>query len=218
MSSATEYDSLKAAAETPKAKTKTYFAGVFNEEHQILSVTTAAREGGLPIHDCYTPYAVHNLDVAQGVKRSWLTYAALAWGTLGFLLALGLQVHTQYIDFIDASKLPLVGGALKDVDIVPFLKGWPMIIGGKPFLPWPAFVPVFFELTVLACGHLTVLTFLVYRGLYPGKKVPLHIDGVTDDRFAIVLDPEGEGYDEEQARALFEQHGASDVFNVEGRV
>lgn len=218
VTSADGYEALKAAANAPVSKTKDYFAGIFLEEEQILSVTYAARAAGLPIHDCFTPYAVHNLDKAQGIKRSLLTYAALLWGTLGFSLAFFLQVHTQSIDFINTDNLPLIGDMLKGVDVVPFLKGWPIIVGGKPFLPWPAFVPVFFELTVLCTGHLTVLTLLVYRGLYPGKKPKIHIDGVTDDRFAIVLDPAGKGYDEAQARALFEQHGAAEVITVEGRI
>lgn len=196
------YDEVKAAVDAPKIKVKEFLAGIFTEEAQILSVTKAAHDAGHPIHDCYTPYPVHNLDVAQGLKRSWLTYAAFVWAGLGLFLAISLQVHTQYVDF----------------ELVPLWKGWPIIIGGKPFLPWPAFVPVFFELTVLCCGHLTVLTFLVYRGLLPGMKAKIHIDGVTDDRFAIVLDPQADGYDEEAARALFAQHGASEVITVEGRI
>jgi hypothetical protein len=202
MSNAPTYDEVLASSEATKPTVKDYFAGVFTEEAQILSVTKAAYDAGQPIHDCFTPYPVHNLDVAQGLKRSWITYAAFVWAALGLFLAISLQVHTQFVDFTE----------------LPLWKGWPIIIGGKPFLPWPAFVPVFFELTVLCCGHLTVLTLLVSRGLLPGMQPKIHIDGVTDDRFAIVLDPEGEGYDEAAARALFEQHGATDVFTVEGRI
>jgi hypothetical protein len=151
------------------------------------------------VHDCYTPYPVHGLDDAMGLKRSWLPYASFGFGCFGLLLAIGLQVHTQYVDF------------------VPLWKGWPIIIGGKPFLPWPAFVPVFFELTVFCTGHLTVLTYLIYRRILPGVKPKIHIDGVTDDRFAIALDPEASGFDEQAARALFAAHGAIDILNVEGR-
>ncbi len=201
MSEVSRYDALKAEVEAPASAVKEFFVGIFTEEAQILSVTQAAREGGLPIHDAFTPYPVHNLDVAQGIKRSWLTYAAFGWACFGLFLAFSLQVHTQYVDF----------------EMVPIWKGWPIVIGGKPFLPWPAFVPVFFELTVLCCGHLTVLTFLVYRALYPGKKPKLLLDGVTDDRFALVLDPEADSWNEDAAREIFNQHGASEIYTVEGR-
>jgi hypothetical protein len=178
---------------------KTFFVATFGDEHALVQATAEARAAGLPIHDCYTPYPVHGLDDAMGLKRSWLPYASFGFGCFGFLLAFSLQVHTQFVDF------------------VPIWKGWPIIVGGKPFLPWPAFVPVFFELTVLCTGHLTVLTYLIYRRLLPGMKPKIHIDGVTDDRFAIALDPAAAGFDEASARALFASHHVLEIMNVEGK-
>ena len=181
-------------------KTRELFVGIFTEEHQLMSVAKDATDSGHPVHDCYTPYPVHGLDDALGWKRSWIPYASFCFGLFGLSLAFGLQVHSQYVDF------------------VPFWRGWPIIIGGKPFLSWPAFIPVFFELTVLCTGHLTVLTYFIYRRLFPGAKVKVQIDGVTDDRFAIALDPEDASFDEDQARALFAKHGCSEILTVEGRV
>lgn len=195
-SAAVAHPELDAAEE---AATRDLFVGVFTEEEQILSVSKDATDAGMPVHDCYTPYPVHGLDDALGWKRSWLPYAAFCWGSFGLFLAFSLQVHTQYVDF------------------VPFWKGWPIIVGGKPFLPWPAFVPVFFELTVFCTGHLTVLTYLVYQRLFPGAEVKVHIDGVTDDRFAIALDPEDDDFDEAAARELFAAHGVSEILTVEAR-
>lgn len=190
-----------AAPEAATTELREFFVGTFAEEHQILEVTNEARESGLPIHDCFTPYPVHGLDAAMGLKRSWIPYASFAFGCFGFFLAFSLQTHTQFVDF----------------DMVQLWKGWPIIIGGKPFLPWPAFVPVFFELTVFCTGHLTVLTYLIYRRILPGVKPKIHIDGVTDDRFALALDPTAAGFDEEKARALFAKYGAVDVLTVEGK-
>ena len=196
MSSAVATTGLEQTAK----KTRELFVGIFTEEHQLMGVAKDATDSGYPVHDCYTPYPVHGLDDALGWKRSWIPYISFCFGLFGLSLAFGLQVHSQYVDF------------------VPLWKGWPIIIGGKPFLPWPAFIPVFFELTVLCTGHLTVLTYLIYRRLFPGAKVKVQIDGVTDDRFAIALDPEGEGFDEAQARTLFAKYGCSEILTVEGRV
>ena len=188
------------ANETKSApKTRELFVGIFTEEQQLLSVAKDATQGGFPVEDCFTPYPVHGLDDALGWKRSWIPYISFCFGCFGLFLAISLQTHTQYVDF------------------VPFWKGWPIVIGGKPFLPWPAFIPVFFELTVFCTGHLTVLSYFIYRRLYPGAKVKVHIDGVTDDRFAIALDPADDSFDEEQARALFARHGVTEVLTVEGR-
>ncbi len=191
---------MASPAATPEpSATRELFVGMFTEEHQILSVAKDATDSGLPVEDCFTPYPVHGLDDALGWKRSWIPYASFAYGCFGLFLAISLQTHTQFIDF------------------VPFWKGWPIIIGGKPFLPWPAFIPVFFELTVFCTAHITVLTYLIYRKKFPGAKAKVHIDGVTDDRFAIALDPTADNFDEDEARALFARHGVTEVLTVEGR-
>ena len=174
---------------------KTFLVGVFEEEDQIIAVTRAVVGAGLPVHDCFTPYAVHGLDHAQKLPRSKLTYVCFGGGLLGFLTAITLQVYTQGIE-------------------TPLLSGWPLIIGGKPFIPLPAFVPVTFELTVLFGGLISAAGLLAFCRLYPGKKVPLHIDGVTNDRFAIALDPQGQGWNEARARKLLTDHGAIEVAYV----
>ena len=177
----------------PDAKQpKQYLVGIFTEEDQIIAVTKAATDAGLPVYDTFTPYAVHGLDAAQKLPRSKLTFVCGAGGTLGFCTSFFLQSYTQGIE-------------------TPFLSGWPINVGGKPFLPWPAFVPVLFELTVLFAGLISAAGLLAFCGLFPGKTPRLQIPGVTDDRFAIVIDPAGKGYDEAQARALLSAHGAADV-------
>lgn len=181
------------------APARPFLVALFDNDHALLGATSEAREAGLPIHDCYTPYPVHGLDAAMGLKRSWLPYAAFGYGSFGLFLAFALQVHTQYVDWVG------------------LWKGWPIIIGGKPFLPWPAFVPVFFELTVFCTGHLTVLTYLIYRRILPGMQKKIHIDGVTDDKFALAIDPAASGFDEERARSVFGRHGAIEVLTVEGK-
>lgn len=170
----------------------TFLVGIFNEEDQIMSVTHAATAAGLPVHDTYTPYAVHGLDRAQRLPHSKVTFVAFFGGACGFMTAGLLQIYTQGIS-------------------TPLLSGWPLVVGGKPFLPFPAFVPVFFELTVLFAGLSTAVGMFAINGLFPGKKSKLHIDGVTNDRFAIAIDPKGKNYDEAKVRGLFAAHGASEV-------
>lgn len=178
-----------------QAQTKdpsTYLVGIFTEEEQILSVTKAATDAGMPVHDTFTPYAVHGLDGAQKLPRSIVTFICFGGGAVGLMSAAFLQTYTQ--------------GITK-----PMLSGWPLNIGGKPFLPWTAFVPVFFELTVLFGGLSAAFGMFAVNRLYPGKKAKLHIDGVTNDRFAIAIDPAGKNYNEQSVRGLFAEHGAAEV-------
>lgn len=169
-----------------------YLVAIFTEDDQILSATKAVRGAGLPIYDCFTPYPVHGLEAAQGLPRSWITFATFGLAWTGFLVSLFLQGYTQ-------------------AAVTPFLSGWPLNVGGKPFFPLTAFIPVLFELTVLFAGVGTAITLLFACRLFPGKKVHLTLPGVTDDRFALVLDPSGQGFDETRARGLFASHGAAEV-------
>jgi hypothetical protein len=177
--------------DAPKTKRK-FLVGTFADEDHLLHATEEARTSGLPIHDCFTPYPVHGLETAQGLPRSKLTFVCFGGGALGFLTAVSLQVYTQGIE-------------------TGFLSGWPLNVGGKPFIPNTAFVPVCFELTVLFAGLCSAFGLFAFCGLFPGNKVSLPIDGVSDDRFAIALDPDGPGFDEAKARALMQHHHAVEV-------
>ncbi|MBM4345216.1 MAG: DUF3341 domain-containing protein [Deltaproteobacteria bacterium] len=169
-----------------------YLVGYFVEDEDILAATKATRQAGLPIYDCYTPFPVHGLEAAQGLPRSWMTYACFLLALTGFLTSLFMQSYTQAIE-------------------TPLWSGWPLNVGGKPFLPLTSFVPVLFELAVLFAGVGTALTLLAFLGLYPGQKPKFTLPGTTDDRFALVLDTAAAGFDESKARELMQRHGASEI-------
>ena len=97
--------------------------GVFKDEHELLHAAKAGKEKmGFQKYDAYTPYPVHGLDAAMGVKRSWIPWATFIAGATGTLSAAALEIWTSAVD-------------------------WPVNIGGKPMVSFPAFVPIMFELT-----------------------------------------------------------------------
>jgi hypothetical protein len=159
-----------------------YVAAWFKSEEEILTAARAARAGGYAIRDAYTPYPVHGLDDAVGLRRSRLTRIALAGGIAGLGFALLLQLWVSLSD-------------------------WPMNIGGKPEAPLPLFVPVSFELTVLISGLSTVAAFLIISRLRPAAKLPL-FQGATDDRFVLVLDQRDGADDPAGARKVLESNHA----------
>jgi hypothetical protein len=159
--------------------------GYFDDEAKILDATRAARNAGYPVHDVYTPYAVHGLDEAMGLKSSRLTYVCFMAGLLGCSLALSVELYTSVVS-------------------------WPLNVGGKPFNSLPAFIPVAFELTVLFAGHLTVLAFLGRSKLFPGSR-RLTLPRVTDDRFALVLGPRDGQQVHEAAEGMLRRHGAVEL-------
>ncbi len=156
------------------------YLGVFGNEDDIVNATLATNSAGYTIHDVYTPYAVHGLEKAMGLKSSRLTWACLAFAAAGLLLGVFAQFWIGSID-------------------------WPLNVGGKPFNSLPAYLPVIFELTVLVGGLGVVFSMLVRTELYPGKSVWLPDSGVTNDRFVIAVEQRDAAFDPDAVQRLWQQ-------------
>jgi hypothetical protein len=163
---------------------KDFVLATFDCEEKLLHSTEKAMDKKIEIYDIYTPFPVHGLDEAMGIKRSILPYVTFLAGASGLMLALGFQIWTSAVD-------------------------WPTVIGGKPFISIPAFIPITFEITVLLGAHTTVLAFLVLNKLYPGKK-PLILDPAqTEDKFIMAIEKDKANVDD--VTALLKEHGAIEV-------
>jgi hypothetical protein len=134
----------------------------FVREEDVLTATRAAREHGFRIADVYTPYAVHGLDRAMGLRPSRLPWVCLVCGLFGAAFKLWFQFWAM-------------------------TRSWPMNVGGKPWNSLPAYVPVTFEVMVLLAGLGVVLAFLLRCRLWPGKHA-YSFRGATDDCFVLVLE------------------------------
>jgi len=159
------------------------FTALFADEHDILRATAAARMAGYPIYDVYTPYAVHGMDEAMGLRRSRLTWVCFLAGLTGLVLALSFQIWTSATD-------------------------WPVNVGGKPMASVPAFIPVTFEFTVLCAALVSVAALFVRARLAPGRRASLPDRSVTDDRFALCIETRNDRFDEPTLRSFVERFGA----------
>jgi len=160
--------------------------GVFENETDILGVTQAARERGLKVVDVYTPYAVHGLDEAMGLRPSRLPVVCFIAAAFGAIVKLWFEFWTAVVD-------------------------WPLNVGGKPWNSLPAFVPVTFEVMVLSAGLTTVFAFLVVARLRPGRVPRLAHPRVTDDRFVLALEQSDAAFDLARVRRLFESYHVLEI-------
>lgn len=158
------------------------FIGIFADEHDIVEATDATRRAGYQIHDVYTPYAVHGLDKAMGLRNSRLTWVCFAFAFVGFALALIVQYWIGAID-------------------------WPLNVGGKPFNSLPAYLPVMFELTVLFGGLGVLATLFVRTKLAPGKVKWQPYQRITDDRFVLAVEETDAAFDEGEVHRLWQSFG-----------
>jgi len=142
----------------------------FEHEDDLLAAVGAVRANGLRIVDAFTPYAVHGLERAMGLRPSRLTWVCFTCGMLGALGMLWFEHWTASID-------------------------WALDVGGKPWNSLPSDVPVAFEAAVLLAGFGSVFALFAACRLYPGKRPCIVDPRVTDDRFVLVIDESDAAFD-----------------------
>ncbi|WP_258105106.1 DUF3341 domain-containing protein [Marinoscillum sp. MHG1-6] len=168
------------------SESKNYILGVYEDEDVLLDAVKTVRAGGVKVDEVYSPFPVHGMDDALGYKGSRLTIVAFLFGLLGTSLALTMQIGMMGVD-------------------------WPMIIGGKDFIPFPSFIPVTFELTVLLASFGMVGTFLVISNLKPWGKPNLLDIRITDDKHVVAVDLNKNSLSEDVITKMFSDNGAIEV-------
>lgn len=142
----------------------------FAHEDDLLAATAAVRRQGWRIIDAFTPYAVHGLDRAMGLRPSRLTWVCFVCGMAGAIGMLWFEHWTAAI-------------------------AWSIDVGGKPWNSLPSDVPVAFEAAVLLAGFGSVFALLGVSRLWPGKHHAVIDSRVTDDRFVLVIDEADAAFD-----------------------
>ena len=91
---------------------------------------------------------------------------------------------------------------------------YPLVISGKPYFSWPAFIPITFELGVLFAALGAVLGMLGLNQL-PMHHHPLFrskvFEQVTDDAFFISIESWDPRFDPSATGKLLESLGARSV-------
>lgn len=147
------------------------------------------RDAGYTKWDAHTPFPVHGLDDAMGMKKSVLPWIVLVCGLTGTTIATALQGWVHSIEY-------------------------PLVISGKPLFALPAYVPIMFELSVLLSAFGCVFGMLALNKL-PQLNHPLmaseRFERVTDDRFFISIESTDPKFDADETRALLEKAGATHI-------
>ncbi len=149
---------------------------------ELLHAAKKIREAGFTKWDTFSPFAVHGIDDAMGIKMTILPWFTLCAGLTGLATAILLQWWTNAYDY-------------------------PWIISGKPFWSIPANVPIMFELTVLLSAVTTLVGMLLLNNL-PLPSHPLdqvrRFARVTDDKFFLLIQASDPKFDEVETKALLE--------------
>ena len=149
------------------------------------------RDAGYTRWDVYSPFPIHGMDQAMGLKKSWLSALVFCGGLTGLTIAALLTFYPSTIEY-------------------------PLIVAGKPvnFFTVPAFFPIMFELTVLLSAFTATFGMLALNGL-PRWNHPIfnwgRFDRVSDDGFFLAIEATDPKFDEEATRAMLEGLGAKHI-------
>ncbi len=138
----------------------------FDDIDLFLNSVEKVRDAGFTRWDAHTPFVVHGLDDAMGIKPTILPYLVFGGGLTGTLAGIGLQWWTNAVDY-------------------------PFLISGKPYFSLPANIPIAFEMTILFAALTSLIGMLALNGL-PQLHHPLFTSRrfrrVTNDRFFISVE------------------------------
>ena len=166
----------------------------FEGAEALLRAAAQTHRAGYRDFDVFTPYPVHGMDDAMGLGRSPLGWIVLFCAISGALGALILQWYANAFDY-------------------------PLVLSGKPYFTWQAFLVVIFEVTVGASAFGAIVGMLLLNGL-PRWHHPLFdrdsFARAMDDGFFLFVEARDGQFDDQQTAKFLAEIGAKSIEPVEG--
>lgn len=160
---------------------------MYNDDDILLDAVKEVRAANHHIEEVYTPFPVHGLEKALGLKDTRIAITSFMYGCVGLAFSVWMMNYMM-------------------------IEQWPQDIGGKPsfsyILNMPAFVPIMFEMTVFFAAHLMVITFYMRSKLWPFKKAENPDPRTTDDMFVIEVAVDG---NEKELISFMEKTGTVEI-------
>ena len=169
-------------------------AAEFDSARDLFHAAEQMRDAGFRRFDVFSPFPIHGMDEAMGLKRSLLGKIIFLGGLTGFVSAVALQ-------FIPSSFI------------------YPLIVMGKPtnLFTVPAFFPIMFEFTVLISAFTATFGMLIMNGL-PRLHHPMlgweRFKRVSDDKFFCVIKKRDPKFSEREVRDFLESIGGHNITKI----
>ncbi|KAA3660623.1 MAG: DUF3341 domain-containing protein [Calditrichaeota bacterium] len=167
----------------------------FANPGELLKAAEKVRDEGYRKFDVHSPFPIHGMDNAMGLRQSKLGFIVGAAGFLGCVGGMTLQWWVSAVEY-------------------------PHVISGKPFFSFQAFVPVTFELTILFAAiaavfgmfHLNRLPQLFHNVFYSEQFAK-----ITDDGFMISIEADDPRFDEEKTKSFLSSIGGTSLELIEAK-
>ena len=174
-------------------KKKTIMLASFAGTGELVHAAETMRDAGYTKFDCHSPFHIHGMDEAMALKRSPVGFVVATGGILGLVGITTLMWWTSAVDF-------------------------PMVISGKPFFSWQAYIPVAFAITILLSA------FGAFLGMLGFNRLPqLHhavfeseaFASFTVDGFWVSVESDDPMFSRTETESLLKSVGAQMIDIVE---
>jgi len=165
----------------------------FPSAEELLNAAHKVHEAGYRDVDAYSPFPIHGMDEALALPKSWIPLLVLIGSLAGTALGFGLEYWVSVIDY-------------------------PLMVGGKPFFSWPAFVPVAYETTILLGGLTAAIGMLAINGLPRPYHPVFNVERFTlamSDRFFLCIEATDPKFHREETKNFLEGLHPYQVSEVE---
>ncbi len=165
----------------------------FGSTTALVEAARKVRDAGYTKTDAFSPFPIHEIDEALGIKRSILPWIVFGGGVSGLLAGIGLQWFVHVFDY-------------------------PIIVGGRPFFSLPAFIPAAYELTILLAAFGAVFGMIALNQLpqpyHPVFNVP-NFSLATSEKFFLLIQSEDEKFSYEDTKRFMSGLNPQEVHDVE---
>src|SRR4051794_29637009 len=166
----------------------------FEDPTALVEATRRTYDEGYRVFDSYSPFPIHETFAAMHIEDRRVPLLVLGGGIAGMCTGLGLQVWVSAI-------------------------AYPLNIGGRPYLSWPMFIPVTFELTILFAALAAVFGMFALNGFpmpyHPVFNVERFAAHASQDRFFLAIEAADPKFDRVRTRAFLQSLGAREVNDVQ---
>jgi hypothetical protein len=165
----------------------------FDTPTQLVDAARRVRDAGYKKTDAFSPFPLHEIDEALGIRRSILPYLVFGGGVIGLITGMGLQWFVHVYDY-------------------------PIIVGGRPFMSLPSFIPAAYELTILLAAFTAVFGMIALNGLPQPYHPVFNVERfalATREKFFLLIEGKDEKFNYEDTKSFMESLNSQGVFDVE---
>ena len=166
----------------------------FDDPTTLVAAAKRTQEAGYKVYDAFSPYPIHELFDAMHCEDRRVPLLVLGGGIVGGLAGFGLQSWVSAV-------------------------AYPLNIAGKPYISWPMFIPVTFELTILFASITAVLSWIMLSGLplpyHPVFNVARFASHASQTGFFLAIESTDPKFNHGATRAFLQGLGAKEINDVE---